>query len=93
MIAYPVFVFARAALKVLQAMPLSSVLCLARGLGRVAWWLDAPHRRVALRNVAIAFGKEEPSTGMVRDLERLTARWESLSAELDEVKQKLGALR
>jgi ATP-binding cassette subfamily F protein 3 len=28
-----------------------------------------------------------------RDLERLTARWESLSAELEEVKQKLGALR
>jgi ATP-binding cassette subfamily F protein 3 len=28
-----------------------------------------------------------------RDLERLTARWESLLAELEEVKQKLGALR
>ncbi|HXV67494.1 MAG TPA: ABC-F family ATP-binding cassette domain-containing protein [Nitrospira sp.] len=28
-----------------------------------------------------------------RDLERLTARWESLSAELEEVKQKLVALR
>jgi ATP-binding cassette, subfamily F, member 3 len=28
-----------------------------------------------------------------RDLERLTSRWESLSAELEEVKQKLGALR
>ena len=27
-----------------------------------------------------------------RDLERLTARWEALSAELEEVKQKLGAL-
>jgi len=28
-----------------------------------------------------------------RDLERLTSRWESLSAELEEVKQKLTALR
>ena len=28
-----------------------------------------------------------------RDLERLTARWESLSAELEGVKQKLGTLR
>ena len=28
-----------------------------------------------------------------RNLERLTARWESLSAELEGVKQKLGALR
>ena len=27
-----------------------------------------------------------------RSLERLTARWESLSAELEDVKQKLGAL-
>ena len=31
--------------------------------------------------------------GWKRDLERLTARWESLSAELEEVKQKLGASR
>jgi ATP-binding cassette, subfamily F, member 3 len=31
--------------------------------------------------------------GWKRELERLTARWESLSAELEEVKQKLGALR
>jgi len=30
--------------------------------------------------------------GWKRDLERMTARWESLSAELEEVKQKLGAL-
>jgi len=30
--------------------------------------------------------------GWKRDLERLTARWEGLSAELEDVKQKLGAL-
>lgn len=31
--------------------------------------------------------------GWKRELERLTARWEGLSAELEEVKQKLGALK
>jgi ATP-binding cassette subfamily F protein 3 len=38
-------------------------------------------------------GLQEEQDGWKRDLERLTARWESLSAELEEVKQKLGALR
>jgi ATP-binding cassette subfamily F protein 3 len=44
-----------------------------------------------------AFGRwnalHQEQEGWKRDLERLTARWESLSAELEEVKQKLGALR
>ncbi|MDH5641385.1 MAG: ABC-F family ATP-binding cassette domain-containing protein, partial [Nitrospira sp.] len=43
------------------------------------------------------FGKwnvlHQEQDGWKRDLERMTARWESLSAELEEVKQKLGALR
>lgn len=43
------------------------------------------------------FGKwnvlHQEQDGWKRDLERLNARWESLSAELEEVKQKLGALR
>ena len=43
------------------------------------------------------FGKwnvlHQEQDGWKRDLERMTARWESLSAELEGVKQKLGALR
>ena len=42
------------------------------------------------------FGKwnslHEEQGGWKRDLERMTARWESLSAELEKVKQELGAL-
>jgi len=42
------------------------------------------------------FGKwnvlHQEQDGWKRDLERMTARWESLSAELEEVKEKLGAL-
>lgn len=36
---------------------------------------------------------QQEQDGWKRDLERLTARWEGLSAELEEVKQKLGALK
>jgi ATP-binding cassette subfamily F protein 3 len=43
------------------------------------------------------FGKwnvlHQEQDGWKRDLERLTARWESLSAELEEVRHKLAALR
>jgi len=42
------------------------------------------------------FGKwnvlHQEHDGWKRDLERMTARWESLSAELEEVKHKLSAL-
>ncbi|MCP9469849.1 MAG: ABC-F family ATP-binding cassette domain-containing protein [Nitrospira sp.] len=61
-------------------------------------------QKVKARDVELAdpelyrdFGKwnalHQEQDGWKRDLERLTARWESLSAELEEVKHKLAALR
>jgi ATP-binding cassette subfamily F protein 3 len=56
-------------------------------------------REIELADPALyqEFGKwnvlHQEQDGWKRDLERMTARWESLSAELEEVKQKLGALR
>ena len=56
-------------------------------------------REIELADPALynEFGKwtalHQEHDGWKRDLERMTARWESLSAELEEVKQKLGALR
>jgi len=58
-------------------------------------------RKVKAREIELAdpalykeFGKwnvlHQEQDGWKRDLERLTARWESQSAELEEVKQKLG---
>ena len=56
-------------------------------------------REIELADPALynEFGKwttlHQEHDGWKRDLERMTARWESLSAELEEVKQKLGGLR
>ena len=56
-------------------------------------------REIELADPALynEFGKwtalHQEHDGWKRDLERMTARWESLSSELEEVKQKLGALR
>src|SRR5687767_387330 len=45
--------------KVIQALPLGFLARLGRAAGAVTYWLDAPHRRTALMNLAIAFGREK----------------------------------
>jgi lauroyl/myristoyl acyltransferase len=51
--------FARALVAVLQALPLVWVARLGRALGALAYWLDGRHRRVALKNLTMCFGKEK----------------------------------
>jgi len=58
MIAYLGFVFAKAALRLLQALSPAVVVRLARILGWFAWHWDVAHRRIALRNLDIAFEDE-----------------------------------
>lgn len=43
----------------LQALPLIWVARLGRAGGALAYWLDARHRRVALKNLTMCFGKEK----------------------------------
>jgi lauroyl/myristoyl acyltransferase len=52
---------ARAVVALLQALPLRTVARLGRAGGGLAYWLDARHRRVALRNLAMCFGQEKPA--------------------------------
>ncbi len=47
-----------AVISLLQSLPLSGVAWLGRRLGDLAWWLDWHHRRQALVNLDIAFGRE-----------------------------------
>jgi lauroyl/myristoyl acyltransferase len=49
---------ARALLALLQLLPLTWVARLGRMGGALAYWLDARHRRVALRNLTLCFGGE-----------------------------------
>jgi KDO2-lipid IV(A) lauroyltransferase len=53
------FILARSLIAMLQAMPLLWVARLGRGGGGLAYWLDARHRRVALRNLTMCFGQEK----------------------------------
>ena len=53
----------------MQSLPLWWVARLGRSLGGLAFWLDARHRRVALRNLALCFGAEK-SPAEIRALAR-----------------------
>jgi KDO2-lipid IV(A) lauroyltransferase len=55
----PLYYVARALASLIQALPLTWVARLGRIGGGLAYWLDARHRRVALRNLALCFGQEQ----------------------------------
>ena len=55
----PLYWFARAVAALIQALPLTLVARLGRACGAAAFWLDARHRRVALRNLEMCFGGEK----------------------------------
>src|SRR5208283_6174997 len=50
---------ARVLVALIQALPLTLVARLGRAGGGLAFWLDARHRRVALKNLAMCFGQEK----------------------------------
>ena len=54
-----IYWFARALVTVIQALPLPFVARLGRAGGGLAFWLDARHRRVALKNLTMCFGGEK----------------------------------
>jgi KDO2-lipid IV(A) lauroyltransferase len=53
------FAFYKAFALLIRLMPRPAVLALGRGLGRAAFRLDRKHRRIALDNLALAFGEEK----------------------------------
>src|SRR5688572_5694506 len=50
--------------KSLQALPLRVVARIGRAGGGLAYWLDARHRRVALRNLEMCLGTEYPKDAL-----------------------------
>jgi lauroyl/myristoyl acyltransferase len=56
----------RTLVAVVQALPLTWVAHLGRAGGALAYWLDARHRRVALRNLAMCFGAEKSAAEITR---------------------------
>jgi lauroyl/myristoyl acyltransferase len=53
------YLVARTVVAFLQALPLRTVAHLGRAAGGLAYWLDARHRRVALRHLTMCFGGEK----------------------------------
>ena len=49
----------RAFIAFLQALPLRWAARLGRAVGALAYWLDARHRKVALKNLTMCFGQEK----------------------------------
>jgi KDO2-lipid IV(A) lauroyltransferase len=63
------YIVARALIALLQGLPLTWVARLGRAGGAMTYWADARHRRVALRNLTMCFGKEQ-SPAEIRSLAR-----------------------
>ena len=55
----PLYLVARALIALAQRLSLTSVARLGRAGGGLAYYLDARHRRVALRNLTQCFGREK----------------------------------
>src|SRR5436190_1158805 len=64
-----VYLFYRAGSAIASALPLRLLFILGEGLGLCAWIVSGKYRRLAQRNVAIAFG-DEKSPGKLRRLVR-----------------------
>lgn len=60
---------ALALIKTLQALPLRAVARIGRFGGTVAYYLDARHRKVALKNLSMCFGAEK-SPAEIREIAR-----------------------
>ena len=55
----PLYWLVRGLVAFLQGLPLTWVARLGRSGGGLAYWLDARHRRVTLRNLTMCFGREK----------------------------------
>lgn len=65
----PLYWFALAFVKFLQALPLRAVARIGRLGGGLAYWLDLRHRKVAINNLTMCFG-EENSRAEIRRIAR-----------------------
>jgi KDO2-lipid IV(A) lauroyltransferase len=65
----PLYYLAHALVTLLQALPLTWVARLGRLGGGLSYWIDRRHRRVALKNLTMCFGRERS-----RDEIRVLAR-------------------
>jgi lauroyl/myristoyl acyltransferase len=56
------YLLVRFGIAIVQSMPVPIVVRIGRLGGLIAYWLDARHRNVAIRNLTMCFGKEKSET-------------------------------
>lgn len=56
---FVLYILAKGVIALAQALPLPAVVRVGRAIGALVYYLDARHRRVAIRNLTEAFGKEK----------------------------------
>jgi KDO2-lipid IV(A) lauroyltransferase len=56
---FVLYILAKGIIALAQALPLPAVVRLGRAIGALVYYLDARHRRVALRNLTAAFAQEK----------------------------------
>lgn len=66
---YAIYLFYRAVVALISALPLTFVFSLGGLLGTLGYWLAAPYRKLVLRNLTIAFS-DEKSPLEIRQLAR-----------------------
>jgi heptosyltransferase-2 len=59
MLDFCIYLLYRAGTAIASALPLSFLFRFGEFMGRITWWLLPKYRRLTLRNLAIAFGKEK----------------------------------
>ncbi len=65
----------------LRLLPRRAALAAGRAAGRVAWLLDGEHRRVALRNLAAAYGDALPESERRRLARRVFAHFGAVAVD------------
>lgn len=70
-----------AAARVLRLLPRSWALATGRAFGRLAWLVDAQHRRVAFDNLTVAYGETMPEDDRRRMVGRVFSHFGTVAVE------------
>jgi Kdo2-lipid IVA lauroyltransferase/acyltransferase len=89
-----IYWFGKALIAFLQTLPLTWVARLGRAGGALAYWFDARHRRVALKNLTMCFGGEK-SPAEIRTLAKENFRriGENYASAVKTISMSLDQLR
>jgi KDO2-lipid IV(A) lauroyltransferase len=84
-----VYMAIRAAICVIQAVPLEICYSVARAIGRLGWWLDKRHTAIALDNLRHAFGSTYTEKQLHKIVRRVYVHFTMLIVEIAHIPRRL----